>query len=330
MKIGGTTIPGRLALAPMAGVSDLAFRTICRSLGAGLTYTEMVSAKALVYGDKKTPLLLELGDDEHPVGVQIFGSDPEFMAKGAVIALEKSGADFIDINMGCPIGKIVKSGDGCALMRDLPLAGRIIRAVVNAVSVPVTVKIRKGWDKGSVNATELAHIAESEGAAAVCVHGRTRAQFYSGKADRDIIAEVKNSVKIPVIANGDVLTPKDAVHILSYTGADMAMIGRGCLGDPWLFNRCAAAVAGKPVPKRPPLSQRCDVAVRQFELAVKHKGEKIGCLEARKHYAWYLTGVPFSAYFKDEISKISTLEDIYRITEGIKRELRDAPERSDD
>lgn len=327
MKIGNVEIPGRLVLAPMAGVTDMAFRSVCRELGANLTISEMVSAKALVYGDKKTKQLLELAENEHPASIQIFGSDPEFMAKGAAIALEGSGADIVDINMGCPTGKIVRSGDGCALMRDLKLAASIIEAVVKTVSVPVTVKFRKGWDNGAVNAVELAKAAQDAGAAAVAVHGRTRAQMYSGNADWDIIAQVKQNVKIPVIANGDVFSGTDAKRIIERTGADMVMIGRGCLGDPWLFERCAAALEGREEPKRPPLAQRCDVAVRQFEIGIEQKGEKIGCLEARKHYAWYLAGVPYSNYFKGEIMKMETLEDIYRITEGIKRELRDAEER---
>lgn len=326
MKIGNVEIPGRLVLAPMAGVTDMAFRFVCHQLGAALTVSEMVSAKALVYGDKKTKQLLELHKDEHPASVQIFGSDPNFMAKGAVIALEESGADIIDINMGCPTVKIIRSGDGCALMCDLPLAGEIIAAVVNAVPVPVTVKFRKGWDNGSVNAPELARIAQQAGACAVSVHGRTRAQMYSGHADWDIIAEVKRSVNIPVIANGDVFSGKDAVRILEHTGADMVMIGRGCMGDPWLFERAQAALEGREEPKRPPLAARCDIAVQQFELAIEQKGEKIGCLEARKHYAWYLSGVPYSTYFKNEIMKMETKADIYRITAGIKRELRDATE----
>ena len=305
----------------MAGVTDLAFRTICRELGASYTYTEMVSAKALVYQDKKSRALLKLGEDEHPAAAQIFGSEPEVMAEGAARAIEISGADILDINMGCPTGKIVKNGEGCALMQNPELAMKIIEAVVSAVSVPVTVKIRKGWDKGSVNAAEFAKMAEEAGASAIAVHGRTRSQLYSGIADWDIIAEVKKAVGIPVIANGDVFTPEDAVRILKRTGADMVMIGRG-VGNPWIFKRAEAAIGGKEIPKIPPLTERCDTAVRQFELAKEDKGEKIACLEARKHYAWYLHGVPHSGYYKEQISKVSSMDDIYRITEEIKRELR--------
>lgn len=322
MDIGGVEIPTRLALAPMAGVSDLAFRTVCREQGAGLTCTEMVSAMALVYQDKKTTALLRLGQAEHPAAAQIFGSDPDVMAKAARLALEASGADIIDINMGCPTPKIASNGSGSALMKNPVLAGKIIEAVVEAVPVPVTVKLRKGWDKGSVNVIELAKIAQDCGAAAICVHGRTRSQMYSGVADWDIIAEVKRSVGIPVIANGDVFDEAAALKILRYTGADMAMIGRGALGDPWIFARSLAAIEGHDIPALPPLSERCDIAVKQFELAAMDKGEHIACLEARKHYTWYLRGVPYAGYYKEQIQRISTLEAIYSVTKGIKRDLR--------
>jgi len=315
-------IKGYTALAPMAGVTDLAFRTVCRELGASYTCTEMVSAKALVYQDKKSRALLKLGDCEHPAAAQIFGSEPSVMAEGAAKAIEISGAEVLDINMGCPTGKIVRNGEGSALMQNPELAMRIIEAVAAAVTVPVTVKIRKGWDRGSINAVDFAKMAEAAGASAIAVHGRTRSQLYSGIADWDIIAEVKRVVGIPVIANGDVFSPEDAVKILSRTGADMVMIGRGSLGNPWLFQGAEAAIRREEVPVLPPLNKRCDIALRQFELAKEDKGEKIACLEARKHYSWYLHGVPYSGYFKQQISRIETMDDIYRITEGIKRELR--------
>ena len=323
MQIGDVIINSKLALAPMAGVTDLAFRTVCREFGAGLTYTEMVSAKALVYQDKKTRSLLLMGEQEHPSGAQIFGSDPQCMADAAAIALEISGADFIDINMGCPVGKVVKSGDGSALMRDPEKAMRIIEAVLRSVSCPVTIKVRKGWDKGSVNAVEFSKMAEAAGVSAIAVHGRTRTQMYSGKADWDIIREVKSSVSVPILANGDVYTAIDAEKILKYTGADMAMVGRGAFGNPWIFQQARALLGGEVVPSIPPIGARAEIALRQFVIAAEQKGERIACLEARKHYAWYLRGVPHSGYFKEQISKAGTLDDLRRITEGIKRELRD-------
>ncbi|MDR3277671.1 MAG: tRNA dihydrouridine synthase DusB [Oscillospiraceae bacterium] len=322
MRIGGLTIESRLALAPMAGVCDLAFREVCRELGAGLTVTEMVSAKALVYQDRKTRALLQIGESERPVGAQLFGSDADCMADAAARALELSGADFIDLNMGCPVGKVVKSGDGSALMQDPGKAAKIIEAVVKSVPCPVTVKIRKGFDRGRVNAVEFAKMAEASGASAVAVHGRTRAQMYSGRADWDIIRDVKNAVKIPVIANGDVFSGADAAKILTYTGADMAMIGRGAFGNPWIFRDAAAAINGEKAPPRPTVAERAETALRQFTRACAVKGERPACLDARRHYAWYLRGVAHAWYFKEQITKIETMADIVRITEGIKRELR--------
>ncbi len=322
LKIGNVEIRGRLALAPMAGVTDHAFRELCVRMGASLVVTEMVSAKALVYQDKKTKELLRTSDCERPVAAQIFGSEPETMAAGAVKALMYSNADIIDINAGCPVGKVVKSGDGSALMRDPEKAGRIIEAVVRSVDVPVTVKFRKGWDGGNVNAVEFARVCQQAGAAAIAVHGRTRAQMYEGRADWDVIREVKKAVDIPVIANGDIFEPQDAVRILEYTGADMAMIGRGCFGDPWLFQRAAALLRGEPCPEKPPLAERVDVALAQFRRSAEEKSEKIACLEARRHFAWYLRGVAHSGYYKQEIVKAETMEDLCRIAEGIKRDLR--------
>lgn len=322
MRIGTVQIDSKLALAPMAGVCDLAFRAVCRSFGAGLTYTEMVSAKALVYQDGKTRSLLKLGEDEHPAAAQIFGSDIGSMGEAAALAEEISGADIIDINMGCPVGKVVKGGDGSALMLDPDRAMKIIEAVRRSTSCPVTVKIRKGWDKGKANAVEFARMAEAAGASAVAVHGRTRVQMYAGTADWDIIRDVKENVGIPVLANGDVFTAGDAVRILKYTGADMVMIGRGAFGNPWLFMQARAAINGEPVGSLPPLHVRVDTAVSQFELAEKYKGAKIACLEARKHFAWYLKGIPHAGFFRDKITKIETMDDIYKLSDMIKRELR--------
>ena len=324
MKIGNITINTKLALAPMAGVTDLGFRTVCRELGAGYTVTEMVSSKALCYQDKKSIPLLKLGEGEHPAAAQIFGSAPACMEQAAGIAAEVSGADIIDINMGCPVPKVANSGDGSGLMKNPDLAVKVAEAVIRgAGGKPVTVKFRLGWDKGSINCVEFAQAMEQAGVSAVAVHGRTKTQMYAGKANWDYIKAVKQAVSIPVIANGDVFEPEDAVRILKYTGADMAMIGRGCFGNPWLFQRALAALEGKEIPPLPPLAQRCDTAVRQFELSAAQKGEHIACLEARKHYAWYLKGVPYAGYYKEQISHVSTLEDIYRVTAGIKRDLKD-------
>ena len=321
MRIGNVEIDSRLALAPMAGVTDVAFRQICSELGAGLTCTELISSKALCYHDKKTLSLLRQFPGEHPAAVQIFGSDPACMAEAAQIALEQTGADIIDINMGCPMGKIVNNGDGSALMKDPDKAGRIVEAVVKAVSVPVTAKFRRGWDMGSCNCVEFARTLEQAGVSAVAVHGRTRAQVYGGAADWNCIRQVKEAVSVPVIANGDIWKPEDAARILQHTKADMAMIGRGCFGNPWLFQQAKAMLEGQPVPPLPTLAERCDTAVRQFELSAANKGEKIACLEARRHYAWYLKGVPHAGYYKEQIVKITTLADVYKVTEGIKRDL---------
>ncbi len=321
MKIGTVDIPSRLALAPMAGVTDAAFRQICAELGAGYTITELISSKALCYHDKKTFSLLTQFPGEHPAAVQIFGSDPVCMAEAAQIALEHTGADIIDLNMGCPMGKIVNNGDGAALMKDPEKAGRIVEAVVKAVSVPVTAKFRRGWDMGSCNCVEFAQTLEQAGISAVAVHGRTRAQVYSGKADWNCIRAVKEAVHVPVIANGDIWEPQDAARILQHTKADMAMIGRGCFGNPWLFQQAKAVLEGTSVPPLPPLAERCETAVRQFELAARYKGERVAVLEARRHYCWYLKGVPHSGYYKEQIVHMNTLEDVYRVTRGIQRDL---------
>jgi len=311
----------KLILAPMAGVTDWAFRTVAAEFGADVTVTEMVSSRALCYGDKKTAGLLKKNAGS-VCGLQLFGNDPEFMARAAKLALEISSCDFVDINMGCPMPKVASNGDGCGLMRTPELAADIVRAVKEAVNVPVTVKMRKGWDKGSVNCVELAVLLEQAGASAVAVHGRTRVQMYTGRADWDIIRAVKQAVHIPVAANGDVAGPEEAVRILRYTGADHVMVGRAAFGDPFLFRRIRAALDGLPVPDDPPLSERFDVGVRQIELSASDKGEHIACLEARKHLCWYLHGVPHAGYFKRQLAQVSTMEEIYDIAKQIKRELR--------
>lgn len=322
-SIGSVTLPNQLILAPMAGVTDLAFRQICREHGAGLTVTEMASAKALEYGDKKTPRLLRLAGGEHPASAQIFGSDPACMARSAKRALELSGCDIIDINMGCPAPKIVGNGDGSALMKSPDLAARIVAAVKQAVPVPVTVKFRMGWDAQSVNCVEFARLCEQAGADMVAVHGRTRSQQYSGTANWDIIRAVKEAVSIPVAANGDVFAPQDVPRILAHTGADFVMIGRGSLGDPWIFERAHALMQTGVLPPLPPFAERIDTAVRQIELAVADKGERVALLEARKHVNWYLKGVSHVRDFKKRISALTRLDELYALADEMKTQIPD-------
>ena len=321
MRIGNLEVPGMLALAPMAGVTDLAFRTVCAEQGADMTITEMVSSRALVYQDKKSRGLLKKNEGS-VCGAQIFGNDPAIMAEAAVMAAEISGCDFIDINMGCPMPKIANNGDGCGLMKKPELAGEIVKAVSDKLSIPVTVKCRLGWDKGSINVESFAQRMEDNGAAAITVHGRTRSMLYTGVADWDTIGKVKKLLTIPLIANGDIVSGPKAVECLRRTGADYLMVGRATFGDPWLFTEIQQALRGEEITPRPSLNERMELGRKQVLLALEDKGEKIACLEARKHLAWYLRGVSHAAYYKKEICAINTIEDAMKIIDGIKKDLK--------
>ncbi len=321
VQLGSLQIENPIALGPMAGVTDWAFRSVCASLGANLTVTEMVSSRALVYRDKKSAALLRKNPGS-VCGAQIFGNDPLIMAQGAMLALEISRCDFIDINMGCPMPKIANSGDGCGLMRTPELAQQIVESVVRAVPVPVTIKCRLGWDKGSVNVLEFARRMEDAGASMLTVHGRTRSMLYSGVADWDMIGKVKQQSSIPVLANGDITDGEKALKCRNWTGADGIMIGRASFGDPWIFADAESVLSGRGSIQRPPLAQRVEVALEQFRLAYEDKGEHIACLEARKHFAWYLRGVSHASFYKAQISQIGCMEDVYRIAKDICRDLK--------
>ena len=315
MNIGPVAVTGHAALAPMAGAADAAFRAMARRFGAAYTVSEMASARALVYQPTRTSELLIPAPGEAPFAVQIFGSEPEIMAEGARLALAMSGAQVVDINMGCPTPKIVANGDGCALMRDPEKARRIIEAVVKAVPVPVTVKFRLGWDEDDRNAASFARMAQDAGAQAVCVHGRTRAQMYAGKADWDALARVREAVTIPFIANGDVKSAEDAQTLYRKTGCDLVMIGRAALGNPWIFADVEAKMSGLPAPAAPTAEERLRTARAQIVLACERKGEHIAVLEARKHLAWYLKGVRQSAAYRARFAEVKTAAEMDALIE---------------
>ena len=314
MKIGKVQLDNEVFLSPMAGVTDLPFRTICKEKGCGMLYTEMINAKALCYDDENTKKMLNLEDDGHPVAVQIFGSDPEYMGKAASIMNQYTN-DILDINMGCPAPKVIKNGDGSALMRNPKLAAEVLTAVVKNSEKPVTLKIRKGWDDNSVNALEIAKIAEECGISALAIHGRTREQFYSGKADWDIIAEIKQSINIPVIGNGDVFDVQDAVNMLEKTKCDAIMIGRGSQGNPWIFNRINHYMKTGEVLPEPTLEEKITTAIKHMNLAVAEHGDYVAVREMRKHIGWYLKGLKNSAKYRDQINKITDYKEVIAILE---------------
>ena len=317
MRIGSVTLSGYAALAPMAGVADRAFRELCMSFGAGYCVSEMVSAKGIAYHSAKSAELMVSAESERPCGVQLFGTEPGTMADAARFSLRYS-PDVIDINMGCPAPKIAGSGSGSALMRDPLLCGRIIRAVADAVDIPVTVKIRAGYDRDHINAVEVAMIAEANGAAAITVHGRTRDQFYAPPVNYDVIRDVKRAVQIPVIGNGDVTDAQAAKRLYEYTGVDYIMIGRGSLGNPWIFREVNAFLCEGRVIDPPDLDEKLSVMMRHITRIVELKGERVGMREARKHAAYYLKGFPNAAKLRNLAFTMETLDDLERLTESVR------------
>lgn len=312
MKIGNLEITQKAALAPLAGVADRAFRELCRSYGAAYTVGEMASAKGISLGDKKSAQLLSITDTERPCGSQIFGNSPETMAIATQKALEYS-PDFIDINMGCPAPKVASSGGGALLMKNPILAAEIVKAVVEASTVPVTVKMRSGWDDSSINAVELAKRCEDAGASAITVHGRTKIQMYAPPVNTDIIREVKKAVSIPVIGNGDVVDGKSAAELMEKTGCDMVMLGRGALGRPWVFSQINAYLDNEVVLPEPPITEKMRVMLKHIEKLCEYKGERIGIREARKHAAWYTKGLHGAANYRSRIGLISSIEELQQI-----------------
>ncbi len=311
MNFAGVELENNVFLAPMAGVTDLAFRLICKEMNAGALYTEMVSTKALFYGDKKTEMIMEIKEEEKPVALQIFGSDPRIMAKVTDENLNiKDDFKFIDINMGCPAPKIVKNGDGSALMKNPNLVREIVREVVNASNKPVTVKIRKGWDDNNQNAVQIAKIIESAGASAITIHGRTREEYYSGLADWEMIKNVKDSVSIPVVGNGDIFEPEDALKMIEKTNCDAVMIGRGSRGNPWIFKRTAHLLKTGELLPPPTDTEKIDMSLKHLDLLFKVKPERMAIREMRKHIAWYIKGIKGSAEMRDKINRVNERNEL--------------------
>ena len=309
LRIGNTILENNVILAPMAGVTDLPFRLLCREQGAGCVVTEMVSAKAILYNNRNTKELMQIHPQERPAAIQLFGSDPDIMAQIAA-RIEDGPYDFIDVNMGCPVPKVVNNGEGSALMKNPKQAEKVLSAMVKAVKKPVTVKFRKGFNDTSVNAVEFAKMAEGSGVAAVAVHGRTREQYYSGKADWDIIRQVKEAVKIPVIGNGDIFTPQDAGRMMEETGCDGIMVARGAKGNPWIFRRCNHCLDTGEILPGPSIEEIQAMILRHGHMLAAYKGEQTAMREMRGHVAWYTKGMPHSAALRNEINQVETLKGL--------------------